>query len=134
MVERFCNRTEFSSYEDFKENFRIIVPENFNYAYDVVDEWAKLEPDKRALVWCDDRGNELTLSFSDISRISKKTASALQALGIRRGDSVRLLEGHFLLAGGRGKERMSDGIVDQLHVHVLVAAEHGHAGAFSGAV
>ena len=91
MIERFCNRTEFSSYEDFKENFKIIVPENFNYAYDVVDEWAKLEPEKKALVWCNDHGEERTLTFSDISRISRQAANALQGLGIGRGDSVMVL-------------------------------------------
>ena len=34
-------RTDFTSCEDFFENFKINVPENFNFAYDVIDELAK---------------------------------------------------------------------------------------------
>ena len=64
MIERFCNRVEFSSYEDFKQNFQILGPENFNFAYDVVDEWAHIEPNKRALVWCDDKGDEKIMTFA----------------------------------------------------------------------
>ncbi|NLD86813.1 MAG: AMP-binding protein [Clostridiales bacterium] len=90
MIERFC-RTEYSSYEDFKQNFTINIPENFNYAYDVVDEWARIEPDKTALVWCDDTGASRTFSFSDISVISKKTANALVSLGISKGDCVMMM-------------------------------------------
>jgi len=87
LIERFC-RTDFSSYEDFYNNFTIRVPENFNFAYDIVDEWAAQEPDKRALVWCNDQGDERTLTFSDISNLSKKAANALYRLGIRKGDAV----------------------------------------------
>ena len=46
MLERFLKRTDFSSLEDFKNNFEIVAPENFNFAYDVVDAWAAKEPDK----------------------------------------------------------------------------------------
>ena len=91
MIERFCNRLDFSSYEDFKQNFQIIVPENFNFAYDVVDEWARIQPEKRALVWCDDKGDERIFTFADIKRLSDKAANALRTLGIGRGDSVMCL-------------------------------------------
>ena len=37
IFEEFLNRSEFSSYKDFKENFKVNVPENFNYGFDVVD-------------------------------------------------------------------------------------------------
>ncbi len=90
IIERFC-RTEFNSYEDFKQNFTINVPENFNFAYDVVDEWAKIEPQKRALVWCNDEGESRTFTFSDISVLSCKAANAFKALGIGKGDSVMLM-------------------------------------------
>ena len=51
MLERFLDRVEFSSYDDFMQNFHINVPERFNIAYDVVDEWARIAPDKKALMW-----------------------------------------------------------------------------------
>ena len=38
ILKKYCPRIEFDSYEDFYENFRIEVPETFNFAYDVVDE------------------------------------------------------------------------------------------------
>lgn len=52
LLENFVNKVNFESYNDFKENFRIEPPENFNFAYDVVDEYARLYPEKEALVWC----------------------------------------------------------------------------------
>ena len=51
MLERFINKTTFESQEDFIKNFKIKVPENFNFGYDVVDAWAEEEPDKIALCW-----------------------------------------------------------------------------------
>jgi acetyl-CoA synthetase len=91
LLRKFCPRIDFDSYEDFFENFTIEVPENFNFAYDVVDEWARVEPEKRALVWCDDEDAEKILRFSDISRLSNRFANGLATLGIRKGDIVLVL-------------------------------------------
>lgn len=88
LLNTFCPRIDFDSYEDFAENFRIDVPENFNFAYDVVDEWARVEPDKRALLWCDDHNNERTFTFTDISRLSNRMANSFSAMGIGKGDVV----------------------------------------------
>lgn len=88
LINTFCPRIDFDSYEDFAENFRIDVPENFNFAYDVVDEWARVEPDKRALLWCDDHDNERTFTFTDISRLSNRMANSFSAMGIGKGDVV----------------------------------------------
>ena len=44
ILSRYCPRIEFDSYEDFYDNYRCEVPHNFNFAYDVVDEWARLQP------------------------------------------------------------------------------------------
>ena len=51
MLEKFLSKTKFDSYEDFMQNFKVNVPENFNFGYDVVDEWARTNPDKPALLW-----------------------------------------------------------------------------------
>ena len=88
LLNTFCPRIDFDSYEDFAENFRIDVPENFNFAYDVVDEWARVEPDKRALLWCDDHDNERSFTFTDISRLSNRMANSFSAMGIGKGDVV----------------------------------------------
>ena len=90
ILSKYCPRIEFDSYEDFFENFRIEVPANFNFAYDVVDEWARVEPAKRALVWCDDNDVEKIFSFTDISHLSDRLANGLYTTGIRKGDIVLL--------------------------------------------
>lgn len=91
MLERFVKQTTFSSQEDFMKNFKIIVPENFNFGYDVVDEWAKTEPDKKALCWINDKGEHIDFTFADIKRESDKTASYFSSLGIGHGDMVMLI-------------------------------------------
>ncbi len=88
LLKKFCPRIEFDSYEDFFENFTINAPENFNFGYDVVDEWARVEPEKKALVWTDDDGNYREFTFTDISRLSNKAANAFVKLGIKKGDIV----------------------------------------------
>lgn len=91
MLERFVKQTTFSSQEDFMKNFKIIVPENFNFGYDVVDEWAKTDPDKKALCWINDKGEHIDFTFADIKRESDKTASYFSSLGIGHGDMVMLI-------------------------------------------
>ena len=59
MLERFVEQTSFTSQEDFKQHLKIKVPENFNFGYDVVDAWAAEEPDKKALVWTNDKGEHI---------------------------------------------------------------------------
>ena len=91
LLDRFTNSTQFKDYNDFYNNFKLTVPENYNFAYDVVDEYARLEPTKRALVWCDDLGGERIFSFSDIKTISDKTANLFLSLGIGKGDTVLVI-------------------------------------------
>lgn len=91
ILDRFLPRQEFDSYEDFKQNYRVNIPENFNFGFDIVDAWAQEEPEKKALVWCDDHGHERTFTFSEISRLSNQAANFFQARGIRKGDVVMLI-------------------------------------------
>ena len=91
ILKKYCPRIEFDSYEDFFENFQINVPEAFNFGFDVVDEWARVEPEKRALVWCDDHDHERTFTFTDLSRLSNRAANAFSKLGIGKGDVVMMI-------------------------------------------
>jgi acetyl-CoA synthetase len=91
LLDRFVSRTEFHSFEDFQENFAIRVPENFNFAYDVVDVYAAEHPEKLALVWCDDHGNERTFNFGELKYYSDKAANLFQGYGIKKGDHVMLI-------------------------------------------
>ena len=91
MLERFLEKCEFDSLEDFQNNFKVKVPENFNFAYDVVDAWGAEEPDKPALLWTKEAGEEIQFSFRDMKEASDRTASFFQSLGIGRGDMVMLI-------------------------------------------
>lgn len=83
--------TDCGSYEEMQQRLKLRIPENFNFAFDIVDEYARLCPEKRALVWCNDKGEEKQFSFGEISRLSKKLASSLYKMGIRKGDFVMLI-------------------------------------------
>jgi acetyl-CoA synthetase len=91
ILSQYCPRIEFESYEDFYENYTCKVPGNFNFAYDVVDRWAQLRPEKSALVWTNDAGDMKSYTFGDIKLWSDKAANALLSLGIQKGDVVMLI-------------------------------------------
>jgi len=91
ILKKYCPRIEFDSYEDFSANFEIVPPENFNFAYDVVDEWARVEPEKRALLWCDDDGAERTFTFTELSELSNRAANAFADLGLKKGSVVMVI-------------------------------------------
>ncbi|MBO4314790.1 MAG: AMP-binding protein [Prevotella sp.] len=92
MVERFLRQTAFNSVEDYKKNLHFIIKENFNFAYDVMDAWAEEKPDKLALLWTNDEGAEIKLTFKDLKERSDQAASYLQTLGIGHGDMVMLIQ------------------------------------------
>lgn len=91
MIERFLKQTTFTSMDDYEKNLEYIIPENFNFAYDVMDEWAKIAPNKLALLWTNDKGEEKRFSFSDLKRETDKVASYLTTLGIGKNDMVMLI-------------------------------------------
>ncbi len=71
--------------------FETVCPPDFNFAYDVVDEIASKEPERRAMLWCNDKGEEHTFTFGDIKRYSDKTANLLASKGLKKGDTVLLI-------------------------------------------
>ncbi len=91
LLKQFLPQIEFSSYEEFKEKFKINVPDHFNFGYDVVDAWAEAEPEKRALLWVNEEGEEKSFTFTDIKRLSNKTANFFKSLGLKKGDVVMLI-------------------------------------------
>ena len=91
MIERFLKQTSFTSEEDYNKNLEFIIPENFNFAYDVMDAWAEEEPNKLALLWTNDHGEEHWLTFADLKLQSDQAAAYLQSLGISHGDMVMLI-------------------------------------------
>ena len=59
MIERFLKQTKFTSVEDYNKNLEFIIPEGFNFAYDVMDAWAAEAPEKLAILWTNDQGDEI---------------------------------------------------------------------------
>ncbi|HEX2945855.1 MAG TPA: AMP-binding protein [Clostridia bacterium] len=91
MLSNYLSKEEFNSYDDFYGNFKISVPGDFNFAYDVVDKLAGKNPGKTAMVWCNDQGDEKIISFEDMKYYSSKTANFFRSLGIKKGDRVMLI-------------------------------------------
>lgn len=91
MLTKYLAKTTFSSQDDFMTNFSVNVPDSFNFAYDIVDEWASVQPDKKALCWTNDKGDHKDFTFADIKRESDRVASYFQSLGIGKGDMVMLI-------------------------------------------
>lgn len=91
MLDRYVSGTDFSSYEDFRTRCRIIVPDNFNFGYDVVAEYARTDPGKRAMVWCNDKGDCAEFTFGQIDEMSNRAASFLTSIGIGKGDPVMMI-------------------------------------------
>lgn len=92
--EQYVNET----YDDngVLTKFSLNIPEDFNFAYDIVDKLAQLSPNKAAMVWCNQKGEEHIFTFADMKKYSDKTANFLSGLGVKKGDMVLLLlKRHF---------------------------------------
>ena len=85
------NRDGFTSYEDVMKNFKINYPDDFNFAYDVLDELAKTQPDNLCMMWISNEGEEKAISFYEMSKYSNKAANYFKSLGIKKGDFVMLV-------------------------------------------
>jgi len=91
LYQTFCKET-------FDENgvlntFEPIYPDNFNFAYDVVDQIAAYQPDRRAMVWTNEHGEERIFTFGEMKYYSDLTAGMLRDYGVKKGDMVMLVLG-----------------------------------------
>ena len=91
MIERFLTQTQFASEQDLREHLHFNIPENFNFAYDVMDVWAEEQPNKVALIWTNDEGEEKIFTYADLKRESDQTAAYFASLGIGHGDMVMII-------------------------------------------
>ena len=87
--ERFV--TEAYDENGLLTDFAVNCPDSFNFGYDVVDDIAENDPDRRAMVWCNPEGEEHVFTFADMKRWSDKTANFLAEAGIGRGDYVMVI-------------------------------------------
>ena len=91
MIERFLKQTTFTSVEDYNKNLEFIIPENFNFAYDVMDAWAEEKPEGLAILWTNDQGEEIRTTFAELKEQTDQAASYLMSLGIGKNDPVMLI-------------------------------------------
>ncbi|HNT06891.1 MAG TPA: AMP-binding protein [Methanoculleus sp.] len=80
-----------ASYEDLCANFKIDVPEYYNFGFDVIDAWAKKDRNKLAMIWTDQKGNEKKYTFFDLMRLSNQAVNICIKYGIKKGDRVMLM-------------------------------------------
>lgn len=83
-------KEEFDAQGNIK-NYELTCPEKFNFSYDIIDEIAKLEPNRRAIVWCNTLGEEKSFTYGDLKTNSDKVANMLRQKGIGKGDKVMLI-------------------------------------------
>lgn len=78
-------------YDDTYARFRIDVPEHFNFAFDIVDRWAKRDRNKLAMIWTNQKGDEKKYTFWDLMTESNRAANILLKHGIHKGDRVLIM-------------------------------------------
>ena len=72
-------------------NISFVNEEKFNFAYDVVDELGTRKPDKLAMLYVNENGDEKRFTFQDMKRESARVANYFKSLGIKKGDRVMLV-------------------------------------------
>ncbi|HQJ87516.1 MAG TPA: AMP-binding protein, partial [Methanoregulaceae archaeon] len=85
------NRHNMKDYDESYRDFKIEVPEYYNFGFDVVDEWARKDRNKLAMIWTDQKGNEKKFTFWDLMGLSNAAANILLKHGIHKGDRVMLM-------------------------------------------
>lgn len=93
IYEKFIgrHRDDFVTLEDLYRNYKITYEDDFNFAYDVLDVLAAESPEKLAMLWISNEGEEKRITFGEMKRMSDKAANYFRSLGIRKGDFVMLV-------------------------------------------
>lgn len=91
MLNTYLDKVKFDSYEDFMQNFKVNVPADFNFGYDVIDRFARETPEKDVLLWVNDHGDEKHVTYRAFKNLSDQCAAFLQGIGIKKGDRVLLI-------------------------------------------
>ncbi|SVD70951.1 uncharacterized protein METZ01_LOCUS423805, partial [marine metagenome] len=94
-------------YSETYKDFKLDVPERFNWAFDVFDKWGE-DPSKTAMVWVDPGGNDRNISFSEFTYRTNRLSNGLKDIGTNPGDKIfvmlpRLVEWwEIMIASVRG--------------------------------
>jgi acetyl-CoA synthetase len=85
------NDHNMASYDETYENFRIDVPEYFNFGFDVIDAWANKDRNKLAMIWVNQDGVEEKFTFWDLMRLSNQIVNIMIKYGVNKGDRVLIM-------------------------------------------
>ena len=85
------NDHNMSSYDETYNNFRIDVPEYFNFGFDVIDAWANKDRNKLAMIWVNQDGVEEKFTFWDLMRLSNQIVNIMIKYGVNKGDRVLIM-------------------------------------------
>lgn len=91
LYKNYLVQSEFDSMNDFINNFEIKTPQNFNFAYNIVDEYARLEPEKTAILWTNENGECINVTYKDLKEKSDQAAAYFTSVGIGHNDKVMLI-------------------------------------------
>src|ERR1700694_5102229 len=83
-----------ADYEAERRNFQLDVPEQFNFAIDVMDKWAG-NPNKLAMLWIGPNGKEQHITFAQFAERASRAANAFAQLGLHKGDCVLVMLPRF---------------------------------------
>jgi len=78
-------------YDEMYRNFRIEVPEYFNFGFDVMDAWANRDRNKLAMIWVNQEGIEKKFTFWDLMRLSNQIVNIMIKYGVNKGDRVLIM-------------------------------------------
>jgi acetyl-CoA synthetase len=84
------HRDDFVTLEDLQKNYKLTIPDDFNFAFDCLDVIADKTPDQLAMLWVSQANEEKRFTFDDIRRESNRAARYFQNHGIGKGDMVML--------------------------------------------
>ncbi len=73
------------------KSIRFKNEETFNFAFDIVDEIARKDPEKIAMIHLDKFRNERRFTFKDMKKASNQCANYFTSLGLKKGDRVLLI-------------------------------------------
>ncbi len=91
LYKKYLTQSEFSSMDDFMTNFEIKTPKNFNFAYDIIDEYARLEPQKTAIIWTNQDGEHIEINYQELKEKSDQAAAYFTSVGLGHDDKVMLV-------------------------------------------
>ena len=80
-----------SSYQELVQSFSWDIPEYFNMGFEVCDRWAKIEPDRTAIIDVSSQGQPQQYSYVQLKKLSNRLANAFIKLGVKKADRTAVL-------------------------------------------